>query len=228
MNLEDQKKIVTPGRGNTLLDEAGKEVTVTTGWAFLPAGDAGITRKITAKGVYWRVQVKKGRRLISKGVWAPAEVIEWAKAEVESVRSTDAYKKRIESDRKRRDKKQVAYEAEFMAAVKNYLSFATCYQAMETQLIELITKHTIPVGSGTVARTAMIPIEDRAGKAVIAWMRHQTTAYDSMTIARIKGKRREARRMLAKRSAEILHGYRKGEDISALCPLRAALDQAVL
>ena len=37
----------------------------------------------------------------------------------------------------------------------------------------------------------------KAEAAVIAWMRHQTTGYDGMVIPRIKGKRREVRRMLA-------------------------------
>eukprot|EP01035_Chromulina_nebulosa_P056444 gene56444-77358_t len=57
--------------------------------------------------------------------------------------------------------------------------------------------HATPVGSGTVARTKRIPIEQRAEAATIAWMRHQTTGYDSMTIPREKGLRREVRRMLA-------------------------------
>jgi hypothetical protein len=51
-----------------------------------------------------------------------------------------------------------------------------------------VTDHATPVGSGTVARTKRIPVEQRAEAAVIAWMRHQTTGYDGMVIPRIKGK----------------------------------------
>ncbi|MFM7138513.1 MAG: DUF2293 domain-containing protein, partial [Planctomycetota bacterium] len=58
---------------------------------------------------------------------------------------------------------------------------------------------------------------------VIAWMRHQTTGYDSMKIARVKGQRREVRRMLAQRSKEILGAYRRGEPVAAGCPLARAL-----
>ena len=36
--------------------------------------------------------------------------------------------------------------------------------------------------------------------AVIVWMRHRTTAYDNMAIPRVKGKRREVRRLLAQQS----------------------------
>lgn len=71
----------------------------------------------------------------------------------------------------------------------------------------------------------MIPLEKRAEAAVIAWMRHQTTAYDQMVILRIKGKRREIRRMLATRSREILGAYRRGDSISVGCPLGKTLEK---
>jgi hypothetical protein len=58
---------------------------------------------------------------------------------------------------------------------------------------------------------------------VIAWLRHQTTGYDGMVIPRIKGKRREVRRMLARRSQELLARYRRGEPVLEGCPLRKAL-----
>ena len=59
--------------------------------------------------------------------------------------------------------------------------------------------------------------------AVIAWMRHQTTGYDSMPIPRVKGKRREVRWMLAQRSKELLARYRSGEARADECPLVRAL-----
>ena len=74
-----------------------------------------------------------------------------------------------------------------------------------------------------MARTKRIPVEQRAEAAVIAWMRHKTTGYDSMAIPRVKGKRREVRRMLAQRSKELLARYRRGETNNAACPLQVAL-----
>jgi Uncharacterized conserved protein (DUF2293) len=62
----------------------------------------------------------------------------------------------------------------------------------------------------------------RAEAAVIAWMRHSTTGYDGMVIPRIRGKRREARRMLV--SHELLERYRRGETVGDDCPLKKALD----
>jgi len=91
------------------------------------------------------------------------------------------------------------------------------------RLARLVAAHATPVGSGTVARTKRIPIERRAEAAVIAWMRHQTTAYDSMKIARVKGQRREVRRMLAARSRSLLEAYRQGHAIPDSCPLTRVL-----
>jgi hypothetical protein len=95
-------------------------------------------------------------------------------------------------------------------------------------LAQAVADHATPVGSGTVARTQRIPIERRAEAAVIAWMRHQTTAYDSMSIPRVRGQRREVRRMLAQRSQQLLARYRRGESIEDHCPLRLALKKTQL
>ena len=61
---------------------------------------------------------------------------------------------------------------------------------------------------------------------MIAWLRHQTTGYDGMVIPRVKGNRREVRRMLARRSHELLARYRRGEAVPDGCPLRMALTKA--
>lgn len=55
-------------------------------------------------------------------------------------------------------------------------------------------------------------------------MRHQTTGYDNMKIPRVKGKRREVRRMLAAHSRTLLEDYRRGRPVDpATCPLQRAL-----
>jgi hypothetical protein len=76
-----------------------------------------------------------------------------------------------------------------------------------------------------VGPTERIPIHERAGAAVIAWMRHRTTDYDQMTIPRIKGKRRETRRLLAEKSRHLPEIYRAGRPVDeADCPLRRVLE----
>jgi hypothetical protein len=107
--MEQDQKIVKTGLHGTLISDTGEKLSPPHGWAFLPAGDAGISRKVTARGVFWRVQAQMGRRLISKGIWAPAETIAQARLEVEAVRATGTYQKKLASDRLRRDKKQTPY-----------------------------------------------------------------------------------------------------------------------
>lgn len=221
--MDEQSRIVTLAANGRLLDENGQPVTPPEGWAFLPAGDAGVTRKVSSAGVFWRVQVKMGRRIISKGLWAPKDTIELAVLQMQSTRQTELYQKKVEAAKRRREKIQTEYVDDFCNQVERFLNFHPIYKDMGAKMAKLVSLHATPVGSGTVARTATISIEERASRAVIAWMRHQTTAYDQMPIARIKGERRRVRRMLAQRSVELLESYRKGEPIKIDCPLHAAL-----
>lgn len=217
--------IVKPGARGELTGPNGETLKPPTDWVFLPAGDAGITRKVTSKGSYWRVEVKKGRRTISLGIWAPAITISQAQQEVQQIRLTDEYQKKQTYATKRREKKQTEYETEFCLAVESFLKFHSNYKELEKKLAKAVTIHAIPVGSGTVARTQLIPIEERAAHAVIAWMRHQTTAYDNLKIARVKGERRAVRRSLAQQSVELLANYREGRPVSVSCPLQNALNK---
>ena len=222
--MAHRHRVVQPGRmTGTLLAESGEQLIPPEDWLFLPAGDAAITRSVKAKGATWVVRVKKGRRLISKGIWAKEAHILASQKEVEAKRSTPEYARRRQSDLARREVKQQAYVGEFCAEVVSFLDFHSRYQTEANLLAGKVTAHATPVGSGTVARTERIPVARRAEAAVIAWMRHATTAYDSMRIARVKGRRREIRRQLAAKSVEVLHAYRQGREIAANCPLQKAL-----
>jgi len=213
----------TPGpTPNTVRSADGKLLTAPKGWVLLPPSDAALTRRVKAACDHWVVQEKKGRKVFSRGVWAAAATIEKIRAELEAERSTEGYAKRKEADARRRDKAQAEYVEDFYGAVVEFLAFHPRHADLARQIARAVADHATPVGSGTVARTKRIPVEERAEAAVIAWMRHQTTAYDSMVIPRIKGKRREARRMLARRSQELLGRYRRGEAVGE-CLLKKAL-----
>ena len=156
-------------------------------------------------------------------MWAPAATISHIRAELEAERSTENYAKRNEADARRRNKAQAEYVEDFFGAVVAFLAFHPKYANLAHRLARAVTAHATPVGSGTVARTKRIPVRQRAEAAVIAWMRHRTTAYDGMVIPRAKGKRREVRRMLARRSQELLERYRRGEPVPQGSPLTTAL-----
>lgn len=219
-------RLMSPGKNGMVTNEFGLQEKPPVDWEFLKAGDAATTRKVTSLGPIWRIQVKKGRRIQSLGIWAPKVNIQAALKEVALMRAAPDYEQKKASAAKSRAKKQEIYTVDFQEAVAAYLNFHKSYKDYESQMSALITAHATPVGSGTVARTQMIPIAERAGKAVIAWMRHQTTNYDHMKIARIKGERRSVRKQLAANSLQLLKKYRSGEPIAIDCPLFRALKAA--
>ncbi|HVU32146.1 MAG TPA: DUF2293 domain-containing protein [Opitutaceae bacterium] len=193
-------------------------------WALLPPGDAALSRRIKQDGPTITVVEVRGRKRFSRGIWAPAARIATLRAELAVERQDPAYQRRIDAGRARRAVEQTEYVGEFREAVFRYLAFDPRHEADARLLAGLIAAHATPVGSGTVARTERIPIEARAEAATIAWLRHQTTGYDDMTIPREKGRRGEVRRMLAQRSVRLLEKYRSGEAIDpSTCPLHAAL-----
>lgn len=214
----------TPGpTPNTVRTDDGKVLIVPEGWVLLPPGDAALTRRVKAAGDHWVVAEKKGRKVFSRGIWTSAATIERIRADLEAERSTESFAKKKEADARRLDKAQAEYVEDFQGAVVTFLGFHSSHADLADWLARAVTDHATPVGSGTVARTKRIPVEQRAEAAVIAWMRHQTTGYDSLVIPRVKGKRREVRRMLAQRSKELLGRYRRGETVGEECPLKKAL-----
>jgi hypothetical protein len=208
---------------NTVREADGRILTVPEGWVLLEPGDAALTRRVKAAGDYWIVRERVGRRMFSRGLWAASATMERIRALLETERSTESHARRKESDARRREKAQAEYVEDFLGAVVAYLAFHPDHAGLADRLARAVTEHATPVGSGTVARTKRIPVNQRAEAAVIAWMRHRTTGYDGMAIPRVKGKRREVRRMLAQRSQELLRRYRRGEPVGDGCPLKLAL-----
>jgi hypothetical protein len=202
----------------------GSIVTPPSGWSCLPPGDATLTRRVKAAGPCFTVEEKRGRKVFSRGLWAPAATIEAVRAALALERQDPSYAARLAQGRARRARAQEQYEDDFEEAVVDFLAFHPRHAVLAATLARRVTAHAVPVGSGTVARTRRIPVAERAEAAVIAWLRHQTTGYDDMVIPREKGARREVRRMLAERSRRLLRQYRQDVDVDAsTCPLQRAL-----
>jgi hypothetical protein len=177
----------------------------------VPPGDAALTRRLKQAGPSWAVVEKRGRKTFSKGLWVPAENVGAIKDALASERSTASYARKRQSDTARREAAQAGYVVAFEAEVASFLAFAPRWAALGAEVARRVAAHATPVGSGTVARTQRIPVAERAEAAVIAWMRHQTTAYDSMSIPRVAGKRREVRRELAQISRAVLDLHRRDQ-----------------
>ncbi|MDD3117859.1 MAG: DUF2293 domain-containing protein [Victivallales bacterium] len=226
MTVSKEEFIVWAGPKPPQLLHEGKIVTPPHGWMMVPSGDAGLTRRLKTTGDYWLMVHRRRNRIEATGVWLDATVAAAVREQLTAERSAPAYRKKLADSRRYRAAKQEQYTTEFRRAILVFLAFAPRWNAMAEQRADAVTRHAVPVGSGTVARTRRIPVERRAEAAVIAWMRHQTTAYDQMSIASVKGERREVRRKLAERSRQLLQQYRTGTEVDAdRCPLARALQQ---
>jgi len=202
----------------------GSRCSPPAGWACLPPGDAALTRRVKEAGDSWSVIEKRGRKAFSKGLWAPQATIDAVRVAALAERSTDAYAKKRTADVARRERTQAAYVVTFESEVETFLRFSREWQPLGRALAKLVAAHATPVGSGTVARTKRISVAERAEAAVIAWMRHQTTAYDQLSIPRVAGKRREVRRELAQISRAVVDRHRRDEPHAiAGCPLCTAI-----
>jgi hypothetical protein len=209
--------------------EAGELLEVPADWTLLPPGDAALTGRVKKAGPSWTIKQRRGRKIFSLGVWAPAKHIAVIRSELELERAKPEYARKLDAGRQRRAVAQADYANEFELAILSFLSFAPRHAALGKRLAAAIAAHAVPVGSGTVARTKRIPIERRAEAATIAWLRHQTTGYDSLTIPRVKGMRREVRKLLAQRSRELLDRYRRGQIVDPqTCALERGLAATVI
>lgn len=225
-----EQREFSPGpRPRTVCDPSGEVLEVPAQWALLPPGDAALTRRVKTAGPSWTVKEKRGRKQFSRGVWAPSETIARLRSELRVEREDPKYARRLEAGRARRAVEQARYAAQFELTVLEFLAFAPRHAELGRRVAKAIAAHAVPVGSGTVARTKRISVERRAEAATIAWLRHQTTGYDELEIPRVKGMRREVRRMLAARSRELLRRYRRGDAIAVeRCLLEQGLRRAVV
>ena len=222
--MADSQVLAPTADPRVFLAPDGTRCTPPAGWECLPPGDAGLTRRVKLAGPSWAVIEKRGRKAFSKGLWAPRENIEAARAGLTVERGTEAYARRRQTDTARREREQAAYVVSFEQEVDGFLHFSPRWEALGRTIAARVAAHATPVGSGTVARTERISIERRAEAAVIAWMRHQTTAYDDLAIPRVKGARREVRRELAQVSRAVLDLHRRdAPHAPATCPLCAAV-----
>ncbi len=222
---KEKEEVYTVWRVGCAFSHDHQPVELPENWTYVAPGDAMLTRRIKATGNYWQVMMLYKHKPASGGVCAPADVVQAIQAELVKVREDPAYAKRLEKGRQYRAKKEVEYQEDFVQAIIDFLDFHPRWAHVAQKLAAAVAAHATPVGSGTVARTKLIPIEQRAEAAVIAWMRHQTTSYDKMYIEKIAGERREVRRELAQVSRGVLAKYQSGSDINLrCCPLARALN----
>src|SRR3982751_2307899 len=104
--MPNETRVVAPGpTARTIRTAEGQTRSPPTDWVLLPPGDAGLTRRVKAAGPTWTVQERRGRKVFSRGVWAPGAAIAEARAALAAERTTPAYAKKRELDTRRRERR---------------------------------------------------------------------------------------------------------------------------
>lgn len=145
--------------------------------AYLPAGDAALTRRsrkyspLSANVLRWNRRRKRHER---QGILVTEEALE--KAEEECLADSDLRALRRERDAERREKLDLNYIKEFAVKVKEL--YPGCPGGRE----ESIARHACEKYSGRVGRSAKAKElnEKSVTLAVIAHIRHLETNYDSL------------------------------------------------
>jgi hypothetical protein len=154
-------------------------VVTPEGWAFLPTGQAFVTRTVRAAGVFWlawqpRSRSRPHRRLL--GLLAPEATIrgaEQASADTETARAL-----RREAGARSRERREARYQQELTAAIVAYLAFAPEHQGLADSIAHQAAARAAVVGSGRVGRTRLLSLQDRAALAARAQIRHAYTDYE--------------------------------------------------
>jgi hypothetical protein len=156
------------------------------GWEFLPSGDAFVTRRVKAAGVYWKLWRPRGRNRPHRrplGLLAPAAVIEAAHAE--AVSSEAARSGRRAQGAAYRARKEGTYRQELTEAIIDYLGFAPEHGDLAQAIAAEAARRAAEVGSGSVGRTRTIEIDQRAALAARALIRHRYTDYEDRLVQEV-------------------------------------------
>lgn len=155
------------------------ELELPADWEFLPAGDAFVTRRVKAGGMYWNAWRPRGRNRPHRrrlGLFAPTVAISQAHADAEGTAEQRA-RQRVVNVR-HRDKAEAAYRAQFESAVLAWLEFTPVHADLAVEIARAAAERAVVVGSGRVGRTRSLPLEERAALAARATIRHRFTDYD--------------------------------------------------
>lgn len=146
------------------------------------AGDAFVTRRVKAAGIYWVLFRPKGRREHRRqlGLLAPAEAI--ASAQVEAEATASRRDRGRAAGTRQRDKNEARYRAEFEDAVMQWLNFSSEHAAMAREIAHGAVDRAAVVGSGRVGRTKTVTLEDRAALAARVFIRHRYTDYEDQLL----------------------------------------------
>ncbi|HET6626308.1 MAG TPA: DUF2293 domain-containing protein [Nocardioidaceae bacterium] len=175
----DQQNLDVYDKGAGLWNPDHGELDVPEGWEFLPSGDAFLTRRVKAEGVYWVAYRPRGRRRPHRrllGLWAPAGSISAAR---DAAAETAERRAKVRaSGAVYRAHQEQEYVDQLHAAVLGFLCFDAAHRELAEGIATEAAARAGEVGSGRVGRTRTIPLEERAELAARACIRHRYTDYE--------------------------------------------------
>ena len=155
------------------------EIEIPDDWEFLASGDAFVTRRVKAAGVFWVAWRPRGRNRQHRrrlGLWAPKETID--AAEVEAAATADQRSQRREGSARIREKQEATYRVEFADAIRRFLAFASEHRGLADEIAREAAIRAGEVGSGRVGRTRTLSLDERAALTARALIRHRYTSYE--------------------------------------------------
>jgi hypothetical protein len=148
------------------------------GWEFLASGEAFVTRRVKAGGVYWSAWKPKNRRGGHRrrlGLFAPAAAI--AAARKAAVESADQRAAARAAGGRHRERVEADYQVELRDTVLRWLDFAPEHHDLAARIADGAAAQATVVGSGRVGRTKTLSVDERAELAACAYIRHHHTDY---------------------------------------------------
>lgn len=155
------------------------DLEVPDDWEFLASGDAFITRRVKADGVYWNAWKPRNRRGGHRrrlGLLAPSAAIATARCDASATAEGRAAA-RVANTR-HRDRVETDYRLEMREPVYRWLAFPPAHAELASQIADGAAARATVVGSGRVGRTKTLSVEERAALAARAYIRHHYTDYD--------------------------------------------------
>ncbi|MFN3255409.1 MAG: DUF2293 domain-containing protein [Ilumatobacter sp.] len=154
------------------------ELVVPDGWEFLASGDAFVTRRVKAAGVYWNAWKPKNRRGGHRrrlGLLAPTAGIDAARnAAIET--ANQRARSRVAGAR-HRERLEADYQGELRDTVVRWLDFVPEHHDLAVDIAIGTAAQATVVGSGRVGRTRTLSVDERAVLAARAYIRHHHTDY---------------------------------------------------
>lgn len=154
------------------------DLVVPDGWEFLASGDAFVTRRVKAAGVYWNAWKPKNRRGGHRrrlGLLAPTAAIDEARNA--AIETADQRAAARAAGARHREQLEAGYQVELRDTVVRWLDFAPEHHDLAERIADAAAAQATVVRSGRVGRTKTLSVDERAALAARAYIRHHHTDY---------------------------------------------------